>query len=311
MTVALLTYRPWRGTLRGPAAGVWPVSRVALQMMFRRKLFWVTYALGLIIFFLFFFGQYLLSWAAAQAGEDSVPVVGGIRESPRVLVGFLGDVLKLNGRDVTYGNFFWYQGYTVMVVLALAGSVLIGNDLQYGTLPFYLSKPISRWHYLLGKGLAVGVFVNLMTTLPALALFAEYCLLADDPDYYWNKGYLAAGILGYGLVLTICLSLILIATASWLRRTVPMIMAWAALFVFARFLANVLVDGLHYDPHWRLFDLWNDTYVLGSFCLRIAPKDIRPTEQPAWYETALVLGAVCLLCLTYLIRRIKAVEIVR
>ena len=29
-------------------------------MMFRRKLFWVLYALGLMFFLLFFFGQYLL-----------------------------------------------------------------------------------------------------------------------------------------------------------------------------------------------------------------------------------------------------------
>ena len=34
-------------------------------------------------------------------------------------------------------------------------------------------------------------------------------------------------------------------------------------------------------------------------------------RQPAWYEAALVLGAICLLCLNYLNRRIRAVEIVR
>ena len=65
----------------------------------------------------------------------------------------------------------------VMVMLALAGSVLVGNDFQFGSLPFYLSKPLSSWHYLLGKCLAVAVFVNLMTTLPALVLFVQYGVL--------------------------------------------------------------------------------------------------------------------------------------
>ncbi len=70
----------------------------------------------------------------------------------------------------------------VMIVLALAGSVLIGNDFRYGSLRVaYLSKPLSRRHYLLGKGLAVAVFINLLTTLPALALFVEYGLI-----YSWN-----------------------------------------------------------------------------------------------------------------------------
>ena len=36
----LLHYRPWRGTFRGPDASVWPVARVSLAMIFRRRLFW-------------------------------------------------------------------------------------------------------------------------------------------------------------------------------------------------------------------------------------------------------------------------------
>ena len=58
-------------------------------------------------------------------------------------------------------------------MLALAGSVLVGNDFLHGSLPFYLSKPIGRWHYVLGKCLAIGVFVNLMTTLPAILAVAR------------------------------------------------------------------------------------------------------------------------------------------
>ncbi|MFL5243310.1 MAG: ABC transporter permease subunit [Gemmataceae bacterium] len=309
MTVHLLRYRPWRGTLHGPGMGIWPIGRVALQMMFRRKLFWATYILGLMIFLLFFFGQYTLSWASSQAGDQEVRIVGGMKENPRVLVKQLGENLKLNGKDVTYANFFWYQGYTVMMVLALAGSLLIGNDIQYGSLPFYLAKPISRWHYLLGKGLAIGVFINLMTTLPALILFFEYGMLEEE--YFWQSGYLVLGILGYGLILTLSLSVIIIAAATWLRRTVPLIMGWATLFVFCRFIASVLVDRLHYHPRWRLIDLWNSTYLLGASCLRIPRWRLSPGAQPRWYEAAIFLGAVCLICLIYLIRRIRAVEIIR
>ena len=94
----------------------------------------------------------------------------------------------------------------VMIVLALAGSVLIGNDFRYGSLPFYLSKPLSRRHYLLGKGLAVAVFINLLTTLPALALFVEYGLIYSW-DHLIRNSYLVVGILAYGAVLTVSLTL--------------------------------------------------------------------------------------------------------
>jgi hypothetical protein len=293
-------------------------------MIFRRKMFWVLYALALLIFLMFFFGQYLLVWAQTQMGEQTVPVLG-FRAAPAQLIHVLRDVLNLNGSGETYRNFFWYQGYMVMIVLAFAGSLLVGNDFQFGSLPFYLSKPLAPRHYLLGKCLATAVFVNLLTTLPALMLFAQYGFL-ESWGYFVGKGCVLGpegasfrvpinplffGILGYGLVLTVCLSLLLVATATWLRRTVPMIMVWTTLFFFTRLLAATLVDGLKYDPRWRLIDLWNDLYLLGNYCLGLAHDTINPEPQPAFHEAALVLGAVCLLCLTHLTLRIRAVEIVR
>ena len=72
------------------------------------------------------------------------------------------------------------------------------------------------------------------------------------------------------------------------------------------------MDGLHYDPRWRLIDLWNDLYLVGNACLGIAARDARPvpaagsaTRRPWSWER------VCLLCLIYLNLRIRAVEIVK
>src|SRR5262245_10887983 len=262
MGVSLLHYRAWRGEFRPPAASVWPVARVALGMLFRRKLFWFLYAQGLLIFLLFFFGQYLLDWAETRI--PSTPIqLGQFRAEPDRLIRLLRQGLRLlNGSQETFRDFFAYQGSMVMVVLALAGSVLVGNDFQFGSLPFYLAKPLSRWHYVAGKCLAVAVVVNMLTTLPALVLYAQKGFdewdYFVDPDFFLesNTGVgpaglpLLLGILAYGLVLTVCLSLLLVATASWLRRTMPMIMAWTTLFLFFRLLAGILVDGLRSDERW-------------------------------------------------------------
>lgn len=309
MGANLLHYRPWRGTLRAPVWSVWPVARVSAAMIFRRKLFWAVYALGLMIFGLFFFGQYLLEWARDQLGEDRVPI-GPFRARPTALIDVLSQRLHLNGSAQTFSNFFWYQGYIVMVVLALAGSILVGNDFHFGTLPFYLSKPLSPRHYLFGKCLAVAVFVNLMTTLPAAALFVQYGMLTQD-EYFLPNMHLLLGIAGYGLVLTVALSLLLVATASWLRRTVPMIMMWTTVLFFFRLLAGVLVFGLRYPKEWRLIDLWNNMYLLGCWCLGMTHERVPTGPHPEFYQAALVVGAVCVLCLTYLILRIRAVEIVK
>jgi ABC-type transport system involved in multi-copper enzyme maturation permease subunit len=306
----LLHYRPWRGRFRMPLSSVWPIARVALRMMFRRRLFWVLYGAGSLFFFMFFFGQYLLAFLMEQSGEAEIRAGILGRVKPLQLIKLIRDGFKLNGGPETYANYFWYQGYVVMIVLALAGAVLIGNDLRFGSLPYYLSKPLARRHYLLGKGLAVAVFINMMTTLPALILYVQNWLLYEE-DSFFAKGRLLLGIFAYGAVLTICLTLVLLATASWLRRTVPLIMAWTTLFVFCRFLANAVVDrlppGARWDPHWRLIDLWNNAYLVGAACLGVGPR----ARQPDWREAALILTGVSLLCLIYLVRRIRAVEIVR
>jgi ABC-2 type transport system permease protein len=308
MGANLLHYRPWRGRFHTAVWSVWPIARVSLWMIFRRKIFWGLYALGLLIFFMFFFGQYLLAWAESQTAEQSVNI-GLMRAEPTELIKLLREVMRLNGSGYTYRNFFWYQGYMVMIVLALAGSILVGNDVQFGSMPFYLSKPLGRLHYLLGKCLAVAVFVNLLTTLPAVILFVQYGFL-DSWTYFIDSWRLLLGILGYGLLLTVCLSLILVATATWLRRTVPMIMIWTTLFVFFRGLAASLVDGFRYDERWRLIDLWNNTYLVGNYLLGMAPDTIRLPEPPV-YQASLVLGALSSVCLIYLSLRIRAVEIVK
>jgi hypothetical protein len=277
---------------------------------------------------MFFFGQYLLSWAQGQTAETTIRI-GFIRTEPARLIGVLRDALHMNGGAQTYRNFVTLQGSMVVIVLALAGSVVIGNDFRFGSLAFYLAKPITRWHYLAGKALAVAILVNLMTTLPALILFVQYGFL-DSWQYFVHGGRalgdlaigsvhiplqgpnpLLFGILGYGALLTVCLSIMLLATACWLRKTVPLIMVWTTIFFFFRLVAVALVDGIQCDARWRLLDLWNDMTLVGGTCLGLGSESFRSARQPAAADALLVLCIVCIACLIYLSRQIRAVEVVR
>jgi ABC-2 type transport system permease protein len=323
---SLLHYRPWRGEFRSPVYGIWPIARVALGTLLRRKLFWWLFAFSMLVFLMFFFGSYLLAWAETQVPDQPIQVQVGQQkqqlESDRMLKTLREGMKVMSGSQDTFAYFFRYQSLMIMVMLSLAGSVLVGNDLTFGSLPFYLAKPLSRWHYILGKCMAVGIIVNLVTTLPAVVLFAQHGMddmdYFIDPDFFWkNRGNgpaswpLLLGIFGYGLILTVCLSLILVAAATWVRRTMPMIMIWTTLFLFLHLFSVMLVDGLYSNPRWRLIDLWNSMQLLGCACLSMERERIEPFPQPEFYEAALTLGAVCLISVIYLNRRTRAVEIVK
>lgn len=141
---ALLTYRSWTGTFAGPWRGTLAIARHGLAGLVRRKLLWVLFAFCLLIFFSFFFGQYLLVWASSLAAEEKVRAGGFVTLSPQRLVLDLRDNLKLNGSGETYRNLFWYEGLILNVTLALVGAQLVGNDFRYRSLPFYLAKPLAR-----------------------------------------------------------------------------------------------------------------------------------------------------------------------
>ncbi len=304
---ALLRYRPWRGTFRPPAFASLALARSGLRQMARRKLFWALYALAALVFFFFFYGQYMVVWIKLQT-DDKTVTFAGLPVKAGEVSKFL-DILALDGSGKTFANFIWFQGYVSMIVLALAGAVLVGNDFQHGSLSFYLSKPMGRRHYAAGKALAAAGFVNLLTTLPAVLLYLQAGLLYDWQTYYFDHWRELLGILGYGSLLTVCLSLLLVATAVWLRRTVPLVMVWSGVFVLARGLAAFLVDGRRLDPRWRLIDLWNDLYLCGKWLLAVPIDPKAPPEPPVELAACVVVG-VCAACLIYLWRRIEAVEIV-
>ena len=313
MNVELLHYREWKGQHRSPAWAIWPIARMALGMMFRRKLFWWLFAAGMLLFLMFFFGGYLLQWSLTRVPPENQRMVQGIQRSINIL----------NGSQDTFAYFFRYQGIMVMVILSLTGAVLVGNDFVHGSVSFYLSKPISRWHYIGGKCLAVAVIVHMLTTLPALGLYLQHAMenwdYVADPDYFRRLNIsdspagipLLLGILGYGMLTSIVLSLLLVSLASRVQKTMPLVLVWCSMFLFLRMLSEILVEGLHFHKSLRLVDMWNNLRIVGCRFLGINFQARSGDPHPELWEAATVIVVVCGFCLYYLNRRIRAVEVIQ
>jgi ABC-2 type transport system permease protein len=321
MTTTLLHYRGWQGQFRKPLSSAWPIARVALATLLRRRIFWVLYSAALLLFFMFFFGIYLLDLLATLVPDTPVQV-GNFKPDPGKAVEFIRQGIGiLNGSRETFSYFFQFQATIVVVTLALTGSIVVGNDITYRSLAFYLSKPIGPWHYLLGKGLAIGVVVNLLTTLPAIILYIQHGF--EDYHYFTELNYfdsssggpsgwvLLLGIVGYGLVFTVFLSIYLLALGTAVRRTVPLVMTWISMFLFLRIVANLLVGFLKWDHHFRLLDLWNNMSMLGRACLGFEYGIITASRQPSLLAAGSTLSGVAVVCLIFLNLRTRAVDVIR
>jgi ABC-2 type transport system permease protein len=286
----------YRGFSDGPRPhwmACWPIARTGVLLVLRRKMFWLLLALALMNFLFVFATIYLKAQISAQNPA--------IRE-------FVDQILRsVTGSGKTYRDFMFAQGTVTMLLLAFAGAMLVGDDHRQGGLTFYLSRRIGRVHYVAGKLLAIGLLVSLTTTLPALVLYVEYGLLTDSTTYFRENLRILFGILGYGAVLAVTLSLLLFALASWLEKTVPLVMSWACLFVLVPAIGMIL-RRVHDDRHWLLLLLWQDVRLLGSWCFGALNPE---RDGPLLGWAALVVAAVCVASAVALVPRVRAVKVVQ
>jgi hypothetical protein len=292
MTFEAARYRGWSQKLGPTWLACWPIARTGVMLVLRRKMFWFFLALALLNFLFLFATIYLKAQIRAQNP-------GFQRFLDRVLS-------NVTGTGETYRDFMFAQGTVTMLLLAFAGALLVGDDLQHGGVLFYLSRRLGKWHYVFGKLLSIGLLVSMTTTIPALILYCEYGLLMNSISYFQENLGILRGILGYGLVMAVTLSLLLFALTSWLRDTVPVVMSWACIFVLLPALGQLL-SRVYDDRYWQLLMLWRNVRLLGTWCFGGIDTD---RELQLLHPAMAIVAGVCVLSVIALIPRVRAVKVV-
>ena len=67
-----------------------------------------------------------------------------------------------------------------MILIVLVGPSLISQDLRFNALPLYLSRPLRRIDYLLGKLGVIGAFLGLVIIVPCLVAYVLGLLFSLD-----------------------------------------------------------------------------------------------------------------------------------
>lgn len=292
MTLETMGYRPWQRQLRPSWIACWSIARTGLTLVLRRRIFWLLWGLALIAF-LFFFAMIYLKATLVAANPGFQQFVDRLLTS-------------VTGTGETYRDFMFAQGTATMLLLAFAGETLVGADYRRGGLTFYLSRRIGRWEYLVGKLLTIAMLVSLTTTLPALILYVEYGVLSESLSYFRENYRILLGILGYGAAMAIVLSLVLFALASWLRNTVPLVVAWACLFVFLPAIGELL-RRVYDERAWRLLSLWRNIRLVGNWCFGA----VREQDEVLGFWAAVVVALVCVVCLATSIPRLQPTQVVQ
>jgi len=200
------------------------------------------------------------------------------------------------------------QGNLAFLLALALGPALIAPDLRNNGLPLYLSRPVTRSEYVLGKLTVLAIMMSLITWVPGLLLFLFQSYL-EGAGWFGDNARIGLALFVGSWVWIAVVSLVSLAISAWVKwKPVSRVVMLIVFFVFSGF-ARALNGAL--DVWWGwMFSLWAAVQnVWASLFGQHADLD-SDLMMPVW-AAWMSLTAGCLLCLWLLSRRVRAYEVVR
>jgi ABC-type transport system involved in multi-copper enzyme maturation permease subunit len=200
------------------------------------------------------------------------------------------------------------------LLTAWVGPTLVSPDLSNGALPLFLSRPLSRTQYVIGKSLVLAVLISIISWLPALLLFGIQASLG--PHGWATKNIsMVPAIIASSLLWTAFLCALSLALSAWVRwRVVATGLTFAVFFVPAGFgtAMNVVLGtwwGNLLNFWWLMIIIWHHVFGLQQ---RLGYLPAGRSRQTTPLSAAIL--ALCVatgLCFVALNKRLRAKEVVR
>jgi ABC-2 type transport system permease protein len=190
------------------------------------------------------------------------------------------------------------------VLTLLVGPGLVSPDLANGALPLYLSRPLTRTAYTLGKMTTLAALISLITWIPGLFLFLLQSWLAGW-SWFASHAWLGVAIVGGAIIWIVTISLLALATSALAKRKV----------IGQTFLLGVIIFGtvagqaVNEMFGTRLGFLFNLPALMQSVWAALYRIDM-PTMMSAPVALATLL-AICGLSIGVLSRKLRAFEVVK
>jgi ABC-2 type transport system permease protein len=258
----------------------WPITREALRLILSKRAFLGLLAVSFVPFLIF------VGW---------IYVVVRFPEA--------GRMLPVDGR--LFGQFLNIQVLFTFLLSIFGASGLIANDLRTGAILVYLSRPLTRRDYVLGK-LGVPLALNLAVTLvPGLALYAVALTLVPEQFVKWELLWIGPAIVTHALVVSLSVSLLILAVSALSRSARVAGLGFVGLVFGLQMMRLILQHGFN-RTEAVLLSLKADLQSLG---VAIFGMD-DPSLSFHWAGPAAVLILLGLGCVAILRARVRAVEIV-
>jgi ABC-2 type transport system permease protein len=289
MAVYKRTYKAYRGPLTPDWSRFAVLTRYGLSTLFESRVFTAYTVLCLMPFLGCVIFLYVLNNASVQA--------------------LLQQRLQFEVDNMFFLGFLGAEAWMSFFLTAWAAPGMISKDFANHSIQLYLSRPISRAEYLLGKVSVLAALLSCTTWIPALVLFFVQASFRGH-GWGWSHLWIAKAIVISGFLGIAIVSLLSMALAVWVRWRIA---ATALMFgIFSLLPAFGEVFNAVMRTQWG--KLLNLSYLMMAVWARLfrVPRGQGPRLDlvPLWASWVALLS-VCALCLWLLNRRLKAREVER
>lgn len=204
----------------------------------------------------------------------------------------------------TFRDFVSQQGLFAFFITIYVGAGLIANDRRANALQIYLSKPISRTEYIVGKLATLLFFLLGVTLLPCVLLLLLQVSFAANIDILRAHKFLPASIVLSTLLMSLVMSCTMLALSSLSNspRYVAILYTGAIFFTSAIFGFLTAITG---GTRMAWIAITSNVGQVTDVLFRQPPSYDSP-----WQISLIVLLALLALSVSVLERRVKGVEVV-
>ena len=271
-------YRRYGGR-REPIGRTWSViARSGILNMVRRRLF-----LGLL----------LLAWLPFVVYAVQIYIAANFAQAA-----------MLAPTSKTFRDFFEWQTLFVFFVTIYVGAGLIANDRRANALQIYLSKPLTRVEYIVGKLAVLLVFLVGVTWLPAMLLLMLQIMFAGNLTFVRNNLFLFPAITLFAFIQVFSAAFAMLALSSMSRSSRFVGIMYAGLIFFTAAMYNALR---------AMTGSFAFAWLSPTECLDIIANAVFRTPSghnlPVWVAFASIVGLI-VASIVILERRVRGVEVV-
>jgi ABC-2 type transport system permease protein len=204
----------------------------------------------------------------------------------------------------TFRDFLGQQEFFVFVITVYVGAGLIANDRRANALQIYLSKPLMRSEYILGKLAVLFTFLVLVTLVPSLLLLLLKVMFDGSFVFLTNNLFLIPAITVGSLVQVIVASMTMLALSSLSKsaRYVGILYVGVTFFTSAMFGVLYAITG---SSRVAWISVGADVTQVVDVIFRVRPHYTTP-----WQVCLLVLFGLVAISISVLERRVRGVEVV-